>query len=66
MDDVVTLTLTKTDRKNQLEAREEVRITCRDYLNVPESERNPDVAEQIALAVLDYLEGEEKAEGGAG
>lgn len=66
MADTVTLTLTKTARDEQLAARVEMRAVCRAYLAVPESDRNPDAAEQIALALLDYLDGEEKAEGGAG
>ncbi len=66
MADTVTLTLTKRDRDEQLAAREEVRLVCKAYLALPEDKRNPTVAEEIVRAVLDYFDGEEKAEGGAG
>lgn len=66
MADTVTLTLTKAARDEQLAARHEMRTVCRAYLDLPEAERRPDVAEQIVLALLDYFDGEEKAEGGAG
>lgn len=61
MSNQVTLTISAGDRNNQLNARTEIRATCRDYLAKAEAERNPDTAEQILLAMLDYFDGEEKA-----
>ncbi len=66
MADQVTLTLTQADRKDQLEARTEIRASCQQYLNLAAHNRSPDAAEQIARAVLEYLDGEDCAEGVGG
>lgn len=58
--DKVTLTPTKTDREQQLNARVEIRIACQAYLNAG-SDRNPEIMEQIVRATLEYLDGEDKA-----
>lgn len=63
MTDPVTLTIARADRDDQLIARAELRAVCRAYLKIGATDRT---AEQIARATLDYLDGEEKAEGGAG
>jgi hypothetical protein len=57
----VVLPVSEVDRTNQLNARAELLTICKAYLTVPEDKRDPHVAEQIMLAVLDYLGGEEEA-----
>ena len=60
MSDRVILTLSSAERADQLAARAEVRASCLAYLEAG-PDRTTDVAEQIARAVLAYLDGEEEA-----
>ncbi len=56
-DPAVTLTLTAAEREIQLAARDELRAACAGYLS--SADRDPAVAEQVVLSVLEYLSGEE-------
>jgi hypothetical protein len=51
----------RIDRANQIRARAELRSNCRKYLQVAEPDRTPQAVEQILLAMLEYLDGEEMA-----
>lgn len=51
------LRVAQKDRMDQLDARAELRQNCDAYLREPSGE----VAEQVVRAMLDYLDGEDKA-----
>jgi hypothetical protein len=57
----VVLPVSEVDRTNQLAARAELHVICQAYLATPEDKRDPNIAEQIVIAALDYFDGEKKA-----